>query len=70
MSKQQYIKLITAEIQKINKIIDKKIISGKECKKELEMHKVLLHKIRQHTREGLKGRILNSLNKFPLFANL
>lgn len=70
MSKQQYIKLITAEIQKINREIDRKIIAGKEYKRESEIHKQLIHKIRQHSRSGLEARILNSLNKFPIFANL
>jgi nitrogen-specific signal transduction histidine kinase len=70
MSKQQYIKLIMAEISKINKDIDRKIIAGKEYKRESEIHKQLIHKIRQHSRKGLEARILNSLNRFPIFANL
>jgi DNA-binding Xre family transcriptional regulator len=70
MSKQQYLKLITTEIEKINREIDRKIIAGKEYRRESEIHKQLLHKIRQHSRKGIEARILNSLNRFPIFANL
>jgi len=70
MSKQQYFKLISKEMEKINKEIDRKIIQGKEYKKEAEIHKQLLHKIRQYSRNGFIGKFLNSLNKFPIFSNL
>lgn len=70
MSKQQYFKLITKEIEKINKEIDKKIIQGKEYRREAEMHRQLMHKIRQYSRSGFFGKFLNSLNRFPIFSNL
>ncbi len=70
MSKQQYFKLIIKEIEKINKEIDKKIIQGKEYKKEAELHKQLMHKVRQYSRTNIVGKFLNYLNRFPIFSNL
>jgi len=70
MSKQQYLRLIEIELHRVNKIIDMKIIQGKDYRREALEHKQLLHKIRQHNRNNAIGKFLNSLNRFPIFANL
>lgn len=70
MSREQYLKIIEREIHSINKKIDDKIIKGIDYSKEARIHKQLLHKIRQHSRKGLWGNFLNSLNNFPQFSNI
>lgn len=70
MSRQQYLKLIEIELHKVNKVIDMKIIQGLDYRKEALEHKQLLHKIRQHNRRNFFGKILNSLNRFPIFSNI
>lgn len=50
MNRVQYLKIIEKEIHNINKRIDMKILQGQEYKKEALEHKILLKKIRQHSR--------------------
>lgn len=62
MSQAQYLKMLEREIQKINKKIDLKILRGESYKKEATEHKLLLRKVRYHSRS-------NFLRKFfPTFA--
>jgi hypothetical protein len=71
MRKEQYLKIIEREIQRVNKIIDAKIIKGLDYKSEARIHKQLIHKIRQHKRKGLWGNFLNSLsNRFPQLSKI
>lgn len=70
MTREQYIKIIEQELHNINKKIDIKILQGIDYRREANEHKQLLHKIRQHRRRGFLGRLLNSLTKFPQFANI
>lgn len=70
MSREQYLKIIEREIHNINKRIDIKILKGVDYSKEAREHKQLLHKIRQHSRRGVWGNFLNTLNRFPKFSNL
>lgn len=70
MSKEKYLKIIEREIHSVNKIIDDKIIRGADYSKEAQIHKQLLHKIRQHKRKGLWGNFLNSLNRFSQLSNI
>ncbi len=58
MSQKQYIKAVEKEIQKINKIIDLKIVRGEEYRKEARDHKLLLRKIRYHNRKNFLRRLL------------
>ena len=44
MSQKQYLKTIEKEIQRINRIIDMKILRGEEYMKEARDHKLLLKK--------------------------
>ena len=59
MSQKQYLKSIEKEIQRINKIIDQKIVRGDNYLKEAREHKLLLRKVRYHTRRSLMNRFAN-----------
>ena len=70
MSREQYLKIVEREIHNINKKIDVKILHGMDYSKEAREHRQLLHKIRQHSRRGLLGNLLNFLNRFSQFSNI
>ena len=59
MSQSQYLKMLEREIQKLNKIIDRKILRGEEYWKEARDHKLLLQKVRYHTRRSLGQKIIH-----------
>ena len=59
MSQTQYLKMLDREIQKINKKIDVKILQGQDYKKEARDHRLLLQKVRFHTRKGVLSRFVN-----------
>jgi hypothetical protein len=58
MSKTQYLKMLEREIQKINKKIDLKILQGEAYFKEARDHKLLLQKVRYHTKQSLSQKII------------
>ncbi len=62
MSQSQYLKIIEREIQRINKKIDWKIVTGQEYSKEAREHKLLLQKVRYHSRRTFFARL------FPSFS--
>ena len=62
MSQSQYLKMLEKEIQKINKKIDLKILQGEAYIKEARDHKLLLQKVRYHSRKNFFNKILNSLS--------
>ncbi len=57
MSQKQYLKSVEKEIQRINKIIDKKIVRGETYFKEARDHKLLLRKIRFYERRNFFRRL-------------
>ena len=59
MSQSQYLKMLEREIQKINKKIDLKILQGQDYRREARDHKLLLRKVRYHTKKGLMDRFVN-----------
>jgi hypothetical protein len=59
MSQTQYLKMLEREIQKINKRIDQKILLGEKYMKEAREHKLLLKKVRYHTRQSLGRRVID-----------
>lgn len=59
MSQSQYLKMLEKEIQNINKIIDHKIMRGEEYTKEARDHKLMLKKVRYHSRS--RGNIFQRL---------
>jgi hypothetical protein len=58
MTREQYLKIIEREIHNINKKIDMKILNGEEYRREAREHKMLLHKIRQHSRKNFLSKFL------------
>ncbi len=62
MSQKQYLKSIEKELQRINKIIDQKIMRGEDYWKEARDHKLLLRKIRFNERRTFFRRL------FPTFS--
>jgi len=61
MSQKQYLKIVEKEIQRVNKIIDDKIMRGEDYWKEARDHKLLLRKIRYNARRNFFQRL------FPTF---
>jgi hypothetical protein len=59
MSQSQYLKMLEREIQRVNRKIDLKILEGRNYMKEAREHKLLLKKVRYHTRRGLVNRVVN-----------
>ena len=67
MSQKQYLKTIEKEIQRINRIIDMKILRGEEYMKEARDHKLLLKKVRFYHRQNFFRRLFPSFN-FRIFS--
>ena len=68
MSQSQYLKMLDREIQRINKKIDVKIMQGQEYRKEARDHKLLLQKVRFHTRKGLMNRFVSLFFKKDILS--
>ena len=66
MSKQQYLKALNAEIQKLNGVIDNKILHQADYRREARRHKDLLRQLR---REEQKRKIFSPLN-LSLFSRI
>ena len=64
MSKQEYLKALNAEIQKLNGVIDTKIIKDLDYKRESRRHKILLARLRKEEKE----RAVRSPFKFSFFS--
>lgn len=62
MSQKQYLKTIEKEIQRINRIIDIKILRGEEYMREARDHKLLLKKIRFYNRQSFFKKLFSSPN--------
>ena len=61
-------KMLEKEIQKLNKIIDRKILHGEAYFKEARDHKLLLRKIRYHNRRSLMQRIIHLFFRKSIYA--
>ncbi|MBP9711663.1 MAG: hypothetical protein KBD55_01375 [Candidatus Pacebacteria bacterium] len=61
MSQSQYLKMLEREIQKINKIIDMKIMRGEVYFKEARDHKLMLRKVRYHARQNFFRKFFPTL---------
>ena len=68
MSQAQYLKMLEREIQKINKKIDLKILQGEKYFKEARDHKLLLKKVRYHSKKSFFSRLFGSLNSSRRYA--
>jgi hypothetical protein len=58
--------MLEKEIQRINKKIDLKIMEGEKYAKEAREHKLLLKKVRYHSRRGFFSRLFRRPS--PVFA--
>lgn len=56
--------MLEREIQRINKKIDLKILQGETYWKEARDHKLLLQKVRYHTKRSFFSRFFPSFAKF------
>ncbi|HEY4502849.1 MAG TPA: hypothetical protein VJC14_00205 [Candidatus Paceibacterota bacterium] len=59
MSQTQFLKMLEKEIQKINKVIDRKIMQGQDYRKEARDHRLMLRRMNYHTRRTFKERMIN-----------
>jgi hypothetical protein len=64
MSQSQYLKMLEKEIQKINKRIDDKILQGENYRKEAREHKLLLRKVRYHSKSTFFRKFFPTLAQF------
>ena len=48
--------MLEREIQKVNKIIDLKIMRGEDYRKESRDHKLMLRRLRYHTKPSIWDR--------------
>jgi hypothetical protein len=68
MSQSQYLKMLEREIQRINKKIDLKILQGLNYSKEAREHKLLLKKVRYHTRQSFSQKIIYLFFRKNIYA--
>lgn len=61
MSQKQYLKMLEREIHKINQEIDFKILRGENYSKEARDHKLLLKKVRYHTKKSFLKNLAERL---------
>lgn len=64
MKHNEYMRIIEKELQRINKIIDYKIIHGEEYVREARDHRLLLRKLRQHQHQSFFQKLFPSLAVF------
>lgn len=64
MQKQEYLKILEKEIQKINKVIDQKIINGEEYFREARDHKLLIKKVRAHQKTPFINKFFPSIFQY------
>jgi hypothetical protein len=57
MSKQQYLKTLQDQINRLNLIIDRKIMMGRAYKAEARQHKLLLTKLRKFRNPGFFDKL-------------
>jgi hypothetical protein len=65
MSREQYIKILQKELERINREIDMKIMSGEVYSKQSKEHKILLRKIHNHYHKSSFNGLMNKLFTRP-----
>ena len=60
MSKEQYIKVLERQLEKLNREIDLKVISGQNYATEAREHTELRKKIRQHKQTTFYNQIISA----------
>ena len=61
MSQSQYLKMLEKEIQKVNKLIDQKILRGEDYRREAHDHKLMVRRMRYHTKPSIWSRFSSRL---------
>ena len=69
MSQTQYLKMLEKEIQRINKIIDHKIVHGQEYAREMKDHKLILRKVQYLQRRSILQRLFPRLSARHAYAS-
>ncbi len=64
MTPQQYKKVLSAEIKKINQKIDLKILRGERYQEDSRRHRELLRKLARQRKRGFLDKLLPSLSIF------
>ncbi len=67
MTREQYIKILQRELERINREIDMKIMSGETYVKQSREHKILLRKIHNHYHKSSIKGLMNKLFARPRF---
>lgn len=62
MSKKEYLKALNDEIQKLNAVIDTKIMHDADYRREARRHKELLRQIRRENRSRRWARIFEAFS--------
>ncbi len=65
MSQREYLKALNSEIQKLNEIIDRKILHDADYRREARRHKALLTQLRRDESRRRFSRLLRVF--FPLW---
>lgn len=68
MSQSQYLKMLEKEIQKLNKVIDQKIMKGEDYSKEARDHKLVLRKVRYNSRKTFTQKFVHLFFKKNIYA--
>lgn len=69
MSQIQYLKMLEKEIQKLNKVIDFKIIRGEDYKREARDHKLMLRRMRYLSQKSFAQRVMNLFFRQNIYAS-
>jgi len=67
MSQGEYLKIVEREIQRVNKIIDWKILRGENYSREARDHKLLLKKVKYVARQNFWRNLAEKI--FPRFVS-
>jgi uncharacterized Rmd1/YagE family protein len=68
MSQNQYLKMLEKEIQKINKVIDRKIMRGEDYRREARDHKLMVRRMSYHTRRTFAQRMIHLFFRKNIYA--
>lgn len=60
MSQEQYVKVLERQLEKLNREIDLKVISGQNYATEARAHSELRKKMRQHKQASFFNQMLNA----------
>lgn len=68
MSQSQYLKLLERELNKLNRIIDQKILRGEDYRKEARNHRLILRKVHYHTRKSFGEKLVHFFFRKNIYA--